>query len=113
MARVVLPHSPHLDEKRPITTFVAGPVCQVAGQWTKLEFQPGDLSSGLREQLWLLRRQHGPGVTLQNAYVDQVVLNTYSEPGMVDIRLDDLKLHSINLPWPREPRPIFTSIAAN
>ncbi len=95
MARVVLPHSPRLDENKPITTYVSGATCQVAGQWTKLEFKPGDLSAALREQLWLLRRQHGPRVTLQNAYVDQIVLNTYSEPGTIDVRVDDLKLHSI------------------
>lgn len=95
MARIVLPHSPRMDENKPITTYVSGPDYQATGQWSKLEFKAGELSDALRKKLWLLRRRYGSQVNLQNAYIDQIVLNTYSNPGTVDVQIDELKLHGI------------------
>ncbi len=95
MARVILPHSARLDENQPVTTYISGPEYRGTGQWTTLKFNAGDLAKSLREKLWLLRRQYGPQITLQNAYVDQIVLNTYNGPGTVDIHIDTLKLNSI------------------
>ena len=95
MARIVLPHSSQRDNDKPITTYVSGPEYQTTDQWQTLKFTAGQLSEGLREKLWLLRRQFGPHVTLQNAYVDQIILNVYTGPGTADIEIDDLKVNSI------------------
>ncbi len=46
----------------------------------------------LKEQQQLLRHQLGRDVVIDEAYVDQLVLNVYDGPGLTDVYIDDLEI---------------------
>ncbi len=89
--RAVLPETLNPDGSGPITVLIAGPTATVTGQWCELSFDKNGASQLAKEfqrQLWGLRRQFGPELSAQNAYVDQVILNLYSGTGEQKIYLE-------------------------
>lgn len=80
LARVVLPNSKSKNGL-PVTTLISGPCYTNARTWQTLGFAPGQLRESLGKMIWVLRHEHGPNVDIQNAYVDQLFLNTYTGPG--------------------------------
>ena len=90
MVRVVLPQSKS-SNGTPLTTHLAGPTTYTNSPNSQtLGFKPGELLELLRKRLWLLRHEHGPEVTIQNAYVDQMVLNVYGGPGATQLEIDQV-----------------------
>jgi hypothetical protein len=97
MVRVVFPETPSPTGSGPLTTLLSGPVYQAVGQWQTLSFatQKENLQTKLRDEVWLLRRQHGSHINANNAYVDKVVLNLYCGEGRSVVQIDDLSLTGI------------------
>jgi hypothetical protein len=97
MVRVVLPETPAPSGSGPMTALLVGPTYQSVGQWQTLSFatEQKDLALKLRDEIWLLRRQHGSHISANNAYVDQVVLNLYTGAGNNSIQIDELRLDGI------------------
>ena len=94
--RVVLPHTPAPNGEGPMTTLVAGPELKTSGQWEVLEFGGDEsLTSQLQSELWMLRGKFGSQVTLRDAYVDRIVLNLYTGPGISSVEIDELQLNGI------------------
>ncbi len=94
MVRVVLPETPAPNGAGPMTVLLNGPTYHASGQWQTLSFEKEkvDLKRKLRDEIWLMRQQHGSQVSANNAYVDKVVLNLYCSPGQSWVQIDDLKL---------------------
>ena len=86
IVRVVLPQSKS-SRGTPLTTHLAGPTYTNTPNAQTLGFSKGEILELLRKRLWLLRHEHGPEVNIQNAYVDQVLLNVYSGPGATGLEL--------------------------
>jgi hypothetical protein len=95
--RVVLPHSRSPNGEGPLTTLLPGPTYRQAGSWETLSFKADakDLPRKLQEEIWLLRRKHGPQVTQRDAYIDKVVLNLYTAADENEVQIDDLKVDGI------------------
>ncbi len=91
MARVVLPHSDSSGDGQPTTTMLAGPEYTSAGQWQTLSFTEDQIKQLLEQQIWVLRHEYGPQVSIQNAYVDQVILNLYTSRGTSTVAIADVK----------------------
>ena len=91
LARVVLPNS---KSKRglPVTTYLEGPCYSNANSWQTLGFSPGQLSELLSKKIWILRHENGPNVDIQNAYVDQLILNAYTGPGENQLEIGGLEI---------------------
>ena len=91
MVRVVLPkeRNPNgLDE--PLTTYLSGDVYQKVSRWEWLQIRrPSNLG---KKQQQILRDQLKHDVDFTDAYVDRIVLNAYSGPGMTEIWVDDLEI---------------------
>ena len=98
MVRVVLPNAPSPDGNGPITTLLSGPTSKLAGRWETLSFESEakNLQQKLQEEIRLLRQKHGrPSLSLRDAYVDKVVLNLFTEPGLSSVQIDDLAVTGI------------------
>ncbi len=97
MVRVVLPHTPAESGEGVMTTLIPGPATRSFGQWELISFasESNDLREKLQEEIWLLRRKHGPHVTQKDAYIDKIVLNVYTGPGSNVVEIDDLKVDGI------------------
>jgi hypothetical protein len=91
LARLVLPKERdprNLDQ--PLTVLLPGDFYQPVSRWKKLEVRrPTRLA---RSQQQLMRASLQRDVDFSNAYVDQVVLNVYSGPGMTELWIDDLEV---------------------
>lgn len=91
MARLVMPRErdpQNLD--RPLTTLLRGDTYELVGRWQRLELR--QVSQRVREVQRLLRQELAREVNFEDAYVDQVVLNIYSGPGVHEIWIDDLEV---------------------
>ncbi|VTS08060.1 hypothetical protein [Tuwongella immobilis] len=91
-ARVVLkgmanPKRPN----EPMTVVLVGNRYQMLGRWQRLELpRPEQL---LRSQITALRASLGNiPVNYEEAYIDRLMLNVYSGPGLVDVYVDDLEI---------------------
>lgn len=91
LARVVLPNSKS-KHGLPVTTFVEGPCYSNARSWQTLGFSPGQLSQALSKKIWVLRHEHGPNVDIQNAYIDQLILNAYTGPGENQLEIGGVEI---------------------
>ncbi|MCS7016104.1 MAG: hypothetical protein NZM42_08325 [Gemmatales bacterium] len=101
LARLVLPRErepQNLD--RPLTTLLRGDTYELAGRWQRLELR--QLPQRVREAQTLLRQELQREVNFDDAYVDQIVLNVYSGPGLHEIWIDDLEVGPI---WRDSFRP--------
>ncbi len=91
VARLVLPkeHNPNnLDE--PLTTLLRGDVYQKVSRWQQLALnKPTAL---VKAQQKVMREQLKRDVDFTDAYIDRVVINAYSGPGMTELWVDDLEI---------------------
>jgi hypothetical protein len=89
-ARVVLPRTrePHSD--RPLTMLIPGNSYGRAGAWEQLSIT--DVPTLVERHARILRTQFGPAVDTREAYVDKLVINAYSEPGVIQLWIDDLEV---------------------
>jgi hypothetical protein len=91
VARVVLPRERNPNNlEEPLTTLVRGDAYQLAGRWQRLELRR--LSKLLREQQQLMRAELKRDVDITDAFIDQMVLNVYSGPGLTEVWIDDLEV---------------------
>jgi hypothetical protein len=91
LARLVLPKEPNpTNLQEPLTTLLHGDLYQESSRWHRLELRrPAKLA---RQQQQVLRAQMKRDVDLTDAYIDQLILNVYSGPGLADIWIDDLEI---------------------
>jgi hypothetical protein len=90
MARLVLPHERKADNiNEPVSVMLRGDQYQLVGRWERLEVRnAGKLA---KEQQRLLQLEMKRDVDFTDAYVDQLLLNVYSGPGLTELWLDDLE----------------------
>ncbi|HMP78314.1 MAG TPA: hypothetical protein PKD54_02570, partial [Pirellulaceae bacterium] len=84
MLRAVLPDNDVSGSKDPLTVWLAGPISQSADRWETLGVGAGsthDLHKLLQQKTWGLKSQAGQGLSLERAYIDQLALNIYTQPG--------------------------------
>jgi hypothetical protein len=90
-ARLVLPkeHNPNnLDE--PLTTILRGDVYQKVSRWQQLELRrPVALA---KNQQKIVREQLKRDVDFTDAYIDRIMINAYSGPGVTELWMDDLEI---------------------
>lgn len=110
-ARLVFPKErdpKNLDA--PLTLLLRGDVYQKQGRWQRLELlTPVKVA---QQQLQLLRAELGRDINPDGAYVDQVVLNLYAGPGLVEVWIDELEIGPLSgelLPSAESGRPISTT----
>lgn len=89
-ARVVLPRTREPRSDRPLTMLIPGTSCSRPGEWQLLTID--DVPGLIQRQARILRTQFGPSVDTREAYIDMVIVNAYTEPGVVQIWLDDLEV---------------------
>jgi hypothetical protein len=91
LCRVVLPHErdPN-DVGQPLTVLAKGDKYQLTGRWQQLALRQPD--KRLREQQQILQAEMKRAVDMTDAYVDRLVLNVYSGPGLTEVWVDDLEV---------------------
>lgn len=90
-ARIVLPKE--RDPQRPddpLTTVLIGDSYADPKSWRKLTLQ--NLPELLQKHLPVLRTRVGRDINIEDAYIDRIILNLYSGPGVVDVWVDDLDI---------------------
>jgi hypothetical protein len=96
-ARVVLPHEPdpnNLDSR--LTAVLRGDVYRQVGRWQRLEIgRPVTLA---KQQQQLMQAQLGRTLNFSDAYVDALLLNVYTGPGVSEIWIDDLEIGPVQTP---------------
>ncbi len=98
-ARIVLPRTVDPHTGRPVTTtIVAGGSYNATGRWQQLQLS--DVPRLLTRQVHILRMQLGPQVDDREAYLDAVLLNVYTGPGVSNVWIDDLEVAG-HVPSPR------------
>jgi hypothetical protein len=94
-ARLVFPKE--RDPKNleaPLTLLLRGDVYQKQGRWQRLELlTPVKVA---QQQLQLLRAELGRDINPDGAFVDQVVLNLYAGPGLVEVWIDELEIGPVS-----------------
>ena len=91
LCRVVLPRERDpKDVSQPLTVLAKGDKYQMTGRWQQLALrQP---TKRLREQQQILQAELKHAVDVTDAYVDRLVLNLYSGPGLTEVWVDDLEV---------------------
>lgn len=108
-ARVVLPkerNPNNLDE--PLTTILVSDQYQTVSRWQRLELRrPTKLA---RERQQLMRAELNRDADFTDAYVDRVMLNLYSGPGLTEVWIDDLEIGPVteSSPFQTTSRPLAT-----
>jgi hypothetical protein len=90
-ARLVLPHERNpnnLDDH--LTVTIRGDRLKAAGHWERLELRrPCDL---IKQQQGVMQATLKRPVNIQDAYIDQLLLNVYTGPGLTEVWIDDLEV---------------------
>jgi hypothetical protein len=91
MGRLVLPHERNPQNlNEPLTALLRGDQYQLVGRWQALELRrPIKLA---REQQQLMRAELKRDLDFSDAYIDRLVLNVYSGPGLTEVWIDDLEI---------------------
>ncbi|MDO4628045.1 MAG: hypothetical protein Q4C70_02555 [Planctomycetia bacterium] len=95
MARIVLPFTRDPATQKAMTLYVYGGIYSSVNRWQRLRIE-----NILRQmQTEIAKRQQEFGqqnmINPKGAYIDRLVLNAYSGPGTVDIRIDTLELNGV------------------
>ncbi|MCS6852907.1 MAG: hypothetical protein NZ700_17240 [Gemmataceae bacterium] len=103
MARVVLPRERNPKNlQEPLTTVIRGDTYDLAGRWQRLELRrPVKLA---KEQQQFMRAELQRDVDFTDAFIDQLILNVYSGPGLTELWIDDLEIGPL-----MEPPPFLTT----
>ncbi|MCA9130158.1 MAG: hypothetical protein KDB22_23885 [Planctomycetales bacterium] len=91
--RVVFPLANHPVTQSRLTAILWGDSYSEPGRWQALRIE--SLGRKLTEEIASLRVRFGPNLPLDGAYVDSLVLNAYTGPGLVRMQLDDLSLNGL------------------
>ncbi len=84
LLHVVLPEAVSSNGAESVAVWIHGPATQSAGRWETLAVGEGsscDLAKLLQQQTWGLKSQAGRNISLDRAYIDQIALNIYTQPG--------------------------------
>jgi len=103
-ARLVLPRVP--NPQRPeeaLTVLLDGGQHKDVNNWQRLEFDP--ITKLVREKQTQLKLQFGKEISLDDAYIDQMVLNVYTGPGTNTIWLDEISIGPVVEDRPAAARP--------
>jgi hypothetical protein len=108
LCRVVLPHErdPN-DVGQPLTVLTKGDKYMLTGRWQQLALRQPD--KRLREQQQILQAEMKRAVDVSDAYVDRLVFNVYSGPGLTRLWVDDLEIGPVldaKPVAPQQPRGI-------
>lgn len=91
LLRIVLPRTTDRGTGKPLTTLLPGDTYTDVGAWQQLHVK--DVFRRLDgPELIRLRREFGPSVDIRGAQVDMLVINAYSNPGNVQIWIDDIEV---------------------
>jgi hypothetical protein len=95
LARLVLPKEKDpKNPDEPLTAILRGDTYQQTGRWQRLDLRrPPKLA---KDQQQLLRAELNKDIDLTNAYVDQLILNVYTGPGVLELGIDDLEIGPIS-----------------
>lgn len=99
-ARVVLPKEK--DPKNPdssLTVLVPGDAYADVQKWKQLSV--GNVKKGLTDQLAALTGRLARAIDTTDAYVDHLVLNVYTGPGVSEVWIDDLAIGPVQAADPR------------
>ncbi len=100
LVRVVLPHAIESRTGRPISALIPGDTYSKAGVWQQLMLQK--LPVEAERQFRILRQQFGSDIDTREAYIDKIVINAFSEPGAIQIWIDDLEVAGL-VSLPQQP----------
>jgi len=98
LARVVFPRAVDPATGEPVTALLQGTKYTSPGGWQRLTLD--DAPQRCAEQARVLRLQLQQDVDVREAYLDLLVLNTYSSAGVTNILIDDLEIDGY-LPVPQ------------
>jgi hypothetical protein len=91
LVRIVLPRTMDRGTGKPLTTMLPGDTYTDVGSWQQLHVK--DILRRLDgPELIRLRREFGPSVDIRGAQVDLLVINAYSNPGNVQLWIDDVEV---------------------
>jgi hypothetical protein len=90
MVRVVFPRNIDRGTGQPITSLLRGDMYADVGQWQQLGIR--DVRRLLDQEVRVLRTQFGSEIDGREAYIDSLVINAYSAPGVIDVWIDDLEI---------------------
>ncbi|MEW4563599.1 hypothetical protein AB1K70_13790 [Bremerella sp. JC770] len=88
-AHVVFPRSRNPRTGQPITTLVHGDRSGQPDQWNQIGIR--NIDQQVSNQVTALRGEYGPQFDPREAYVDMVMLNVYTGPGLLRLQIDDLE----------------------
>ncbi len=102
LCRVVLPNDRDPSNVgQPLTVLARGDKYQLAGRWQQITLrQP---VKRLREQQQILQAELKREVDVTDAYVDRIVLNVYSGPGLTEVYVDDMEFGPVAESRPAAP----------
>jgi len=95
LARIVLPRAADPRTGQPLTTLVRGSATSLANSWQQLRLD--DLMRQFENQIRAMRVELRTDISTQEAYVDQILLNTYTGQGAVNLWIDDLEIYGVAL----------------
>jgi hypothetical protein len=91
LIRIVLPRTTDRGTGKPLTTLLPGDSYTDVGAWQQLHVK--DILKRLDgPELIRLRREFGPAVDIRGAQLDLLVLNAYSNPGNIQLWIDDIEI---------------------
>ncbi len=88
--RIVLPRSTDPKSGKPLAAIITGTAYNDVGRWQRLQI--AGIPTLLTRQVHVLRMQFGPQVDDREAYVDCILLNVHSGPGITNVWIDDLEV---------------------
>lgn len=88
-ARIVFPRSRDPRTGQPVTSRVLGDRSDQPDTWVQIGIR--GIDQKVQQQVSALRSEHGPQFDPREAYVDMIMLNLYSAPGLVRVQIDDLE----------------------
>ena len=92
-ARVVFPKASHAITGGRVTKIIWGETYNQPGKWQKLQLSDAKRKADL-EQI-AVREQFGAHLNLEGAFIDCLVVDTYTGPGQSLIQIDDLELRGM------------------
>ena len=93
-ARVVLPSDVDPETRAPSFVLVPGTIFDRVDRWQRLEVSR--MPPSIERQARVLRASTRRPVSLEGAYVDQVIVNLMGGAGMSEVFLDDLNVGPVN-----------------
>lgn len=101
--RIVFPSSQHPVTGGRLTTIVWGETYSDPGQWQSLKLT--NLQKQFESEVVSLRQRYGPGIEIEDAFIDSIVMNVFTGPGNFRLLIDDLNLQG-HIPLPAVGRAI-------